>query len=938
MIRIQALPAKKVPAEYFTEDANRAKYYWNETHNKPWSRAWWLDWSGKQPVLCDAKGQVKKSGWVDIHRYLSTYNRNGYGIYLQPNPSLLGESGQGAALPGRAIFTESDGAIPANNAESTAVTRELTAQAQALSPDLVVTTFKSAHTYRIGSALYPSVGAWQVDQARFTQKAREIWGNETDESLTDANQLMRLAGFNHARWQDERMQYQPVRIAYYSGKTHADIDTDLPDLEAPIASKTVGVAHDFSPLELISFAHLLEGYKVGGRKGHDTCKCPAHNGEANDSLHFNQKTAGYICHAGCTTNAIYQAALEIAIAKGYELPARQSSKKEHWDYDEPYSGIWGDLAERFGELIEFPDGAPELIALLPQGMRSKVLNAKTISSPQAIALKTYTLFLSPAGHPEYEEEAKDLIGDTWSWDDIPTRTPLWGWKGFLSNVSSYSSRETKKKFKTCRDDIHLEEKALKAAEIRALAEQWEAFPENVSWLDTQYFGPAILEKIKAAGSERSSLGVFGATGTGKTYALKAVRDWAKAQGRQLIYISVKESNTRSAGRDLGLDYRLDVESSNENRYPDVAACAAALIENARGINWERQVSPDAIVIIDEFDLFASVMAGTASGNNSLELQRVFAKLGQTGQTFVYLSAQLKKRHRQLMERLTCCDRSEMIGIRKAAVPKKIILCDDTARPDSETEVEGTDYEASPAPSFKNLLLDRIKAESLKGENLLIMTSAQLPDSKLGTMLIERFLLEECGVSSTLRLDSQSNKDPAHPAFKIAEKDYIEAMRAVQCVIPSPSLQEGFSLKFGPGAGDSHFHAAFIFDSGGTLPEQTIQQVGRDRHDTKTWVCIAPGHTRKTFGGTTAPAEVRRQLQAMAQQKEVKLLDIANSSSPLRWDSAYFSFYCEDVAQANASDRGQGLEPRALFQSGWPRGRSSDCTARYVGNRHQRRIL
>lgn len=901
MLRIAALPAKKTPAEWWTNNVSRATYYWNAEHKRPWSRQWWLDWSGAQPALCDAKGQIKKSGWAEIFNYLSIYNRNGYGIYIQPNPCLLGDSGQSDALPGRCIFTESDGAMPANGAESTVITKALAEQAQALDPDAIVTTFKSAHTYRISESLYPSIGAWQVDQARFTQKAREVWGSDTDESLTDANQLMRSPGFNHARWQDDRMQFHPVQIAFDNGKVHAAIDEGLPALEAPIASKTEGAAHDFSAFELGSFAHLLEGFKENGRKGFDTCKCPAHSGESTNSLHINQTTSQFKCHAGCDSKDVYQAALKVAIAKGYKLPERTEKRCEHWDYDENYTGVWGQIAEQFSEAIVFKDDAPELIYLLPASLRNKIVNAKKISSPQAIALKEYALFLEKCGHPGYVGDAQELINGAWPWEGIPTRTPLWGWQGFIQSIQKFADKKTRLEIICCREAIQKSAADEKAAQIRALADAWEMIPEGVDWLDQQYFGDTLLERVVSAGNERKLLGVFGATGTGKTYGLKSVRRYAQQNERQFIYLTVKETLSRAAGRELELSYRLDLESAEEKQtYPDLAGCAASLIDNARGIDWENQVSSNAIVVLDEIDLFLSVAAGINAGGNCLELQRVLSRVLQKAQTVIILSAQLKSRHKELIERAGWFSDSEMIGILKAATPKKITICDDTAKPDADAELEGDDRDPLASSSLKDWLIDELANHLRDGKTALVLTGSQKPDSKLGTMLLEPFATQECGADDVLRLDSQSIKDPTNPAFKIADHDYVAAMRKAQLVVASPSCQEGFSLKFGEGASDSHFEKVFCFDPGSKLPEQIIQDVGRDRHDTETFISVAPGHTQKRFGGTTDPAEINRQLQAIANQKETELLNIAQFSNARNWDNEYLRFYCEDVAQANAA--------------------------------------
>ena len=193
------------------------------------------------------------------------------------------------------------------------------------------------------------------------------------------------------------------------------------------------------------------------------------------------------------------------------------------------------------------------------------------------------------------------------------------------------------------------------------------------------------------------------------------------------------------------------------------------------------------------------------------------------------------------------------------------------------------------------------AETLReGKNALVMTGAQKPDSRLGTMLLEEFALQECGAASVLRIDSQSTKDPSHPAFKITDKDYVALARQNQLTLGSPSAQEGINFVFGPLDGPSHFSDVYVFDPGSKLPEQLIQDIGRDRHPTPTHVSVSAGHNQKRFGGTVDPREVRRQLKAISSQAETKLIGVANSNGPLNWDNDFLAFYCEDVAQANAA--------------------------------------
>ncbi|MBD2095934.1 bifunctional DNA primase/polymerase [Trichocoleus sp. FACHB-591] len=83
-----------------------------------------------------------------------------------------------------------------------------------------------------------------------------------------------------------------------------------------IESDPTGDAYDIR-----NFAQYLDGYNPDGRRrGWATCKCPAHNGTSDDSLHIEHGTGAYKCHADCNSKTIYSAALELAIARGHQVP------------------------------------------------------------------------------------------------------------------------------------------------------------------------------------------------------------------------------------------------------------------------------------------------------------------------------------------------------------------------------------------------------------------------------------------------------------------------------------------------------------------------------------------------------------------------------------------------------------------------------------------
>jgi len=85
--------------------------------------------------------------------------------------------------------------------------------------------------------------------------------------------------------------------------------------------KTERAADISDPWDIRNLAQYLQGYNPHGRrKGWITAKCPAHNGQSDDSLHIEESTGAFKCHAGCDPKEVYHAAIAIAKAQGHEFP------------------------------------------------------------------------------------------------------------------------------------------------------------------------------------------------------------------------------------------------------------------------------------------------------------------------------------------------------------------------------------------------------------------------------------------------------------------------------------------------------------------------------------------------------------------------------------------------------------------------------------------
>lgn len=264
-------------------------------------------------------GKTKKHPWGLKH--LRRLNAKGYGVYFVVNP---GGGDDEAITESRALFYECDAIGKADQWEQL---RQL--QAATGGNWTAVETFKSLHCYGHLSQPLTDLGEWRQLQQRLIQR------QDSDPSIHNPARLMRLPGFDHWRWDGEALQSSPVTLRQIGqpGPLVA-IEAVLPEWDqARWEKKASGVTHSHkgsisspalptavdSPWDIRNFAHHLEGF-ANGRRGWDTAKCPAHNGESDNSLHINTATGAFTCHGGCNPKSVYSAALDLACSRGYERP------------------------------------------------------------------------------------------------------------------------------------------------------------------------------------------------------------------------------------------------------------------------------------------------------------------------------------------------------------------------------------------------------------------------------------------------------------------------------------------------------------------------------------------------------------------------------------------------------------------------------------------
>jgi Protein of unknown function (DUF3987) len=277
----------------------------------------------------DKSGKVKKStvnGYIDLltgefHRrygqeykavidgwgHLQELNQQGYGVYF-----VVGHGGEKNAdiTYSSTLFHESDRAtLEQQQLEIDRITQDFG------KPTAVVKTKKSLHAY------WASSETISIDKLATYQRRWLQYSNCDDSSLADPAQLMRLPGFDHLAWNGtdfDRVECELLQLNEVSYSL-AEFDRVLPalDVDRYCQLSLELVKSDADDRDIRSLAQYLQGYNNSGKW--IKAKCPAHGGESSDSLHIDSETGGFICHGGCSSSAVYNAAKAVAVAAGHRF-------------------------------------------------------------------------------------------------------------------------------------------------------------------------------------------------------------------------------------------------------------------------------------------------------------------------------------------------------------------------------------------------------------------------------------------------------------------------------------------------------------------------------------------------------------------------------------------------------------------------------------------
>ncbi|BAW97948.1 hypothetical protein NIES970_29110 (plasmid) [[Synechococcus] sp. NIES-970] len=129
----------------------------------------------------------------------------------------------------------------------------------------------------------------------------------------------------------------------------------------------------------------------------------------------------------------------------------------------------------------------------------------------------------------------------------------------------------------------------------------------------------------------------------------------------------------------------------------------------------------------------------------------------------------------------------------------------------------------------------------------IAVAGQKANSRFGSQSLEQYLSGQS--LSTIRIDSDTNRDPSHPAYKITKN--IEVLNHYQLAIATAVIGTGVNIK-----GD-HFKSVVGIAAGHESVESFLQKLGRVRNDGDRLVAISStaNSLSQRYGGHTKVQEL-----------------------------------------------------------------------------------
>ena len=379
-------------------------------------------------------------------------------------------------------------------------------------------------------------------------------------------------------------------------------------------------------------------------------------------------------------------------------------------------------------------------------------------------------------------------------------------------------------------------------------------------IDRQYFDSSDLDDVPEG---CNLIFLIGHQGTGKSVLAKQEANRARNNGKASYGVTHRRLLSRSMARQWGIPY---VEDTGANKNED----GFTFVINSMHLESQAAFSPDderlrgSTIVFDEFDQMLDEVFNASTMENKrcliLEnLTKTITNIVTSGGRCIFASADLYDFHREFIEGIF----KEILRF----IPKTYTIRNNY-NPVAVNECELIFYNHPQKDKTPAGIYADVVAAIEEGKKIFLQTTSQKVASPYGTRTMEADLKRLFPNLKILRWDSQTNNDPTHPAYGLAEKDDPNYLEHFDVVLVSPVGETGYSVDDKNG----HFDINVSICNSGDQDTRTIKQtLRRLRPLVPRWVYIAPRSNRKIGSGKKSPRGILRDNTKQLQKLKGELL-------------------------------------------------------------------
>ncbi|MEM8780696.1 MAG: plasmid replication protein, CyRepA1 family, partial [Cyanobacteria bacterium P01_G01_bin.49] len=332
------------------------------------------------------------------------------------------------------------------------------------------------------------------------------------------------------------------------------------------------------------------------------------------------------------------------------------------------------------------------------------------------------------------------------------------------------------------------------------------------------------------------IGIKARKGRGKTHQIEDIVAQAIRDGRRVLLLSHRRQLVANLCARFGIDnvnaYRISETAGNLG----YGLCLDSLHCHSQA-RFNPDEWHDALVIIDEVEqvLWHLLAAKTEVSKRRVEILRNFQKL---------LRVVLGSEKGQVL--VADADLSDLsLDYLRSLIdnPPDPYIIHQPFDPSTITEEEKWQIINYNHTNCKRLIADLIEHISLGGKPL-ICVSAQKRSSLFGTINLETTLRKYFPKLNILRIDSDSIRDPKHPAYGCIEH-LNEVLPQYDIVLASPSIETGVSIDL-----KGHFTSVWGIAQGVSSDSGVCQALARMRENIPRYLWVSKVGCNRIGNGTT----------------------------------------------------------------------------------------